>query len=194
LARPLRLFSGDIDDRRNKGQEQRGSHPHIQAIRLTPHSRPDTTKEPTAMGSRKERMKIREENGVTILDLGQVEIWDGADLALLRDTFARKCGRNGCKSLGVDMSSVKYVPSGFFGMLFDWHEMGVAIRLYTPQPRVANMLWFRQFFDEESKGAYRLLSEPKELLAFDDSCDWNDEEEEVWVEEPRPKVGALGNR
>jgi hypothetical protein len=147
------------------------------------------------MGSRKERMKIREEKGVTILDLGQVEIWDGADLALLRDTFARKCGRNGVKSLGVDMSSVKYVPSGFFGMLFDWHEMGVAIRLYTPQPRVANMLWFRQFFDEESKGAYLLQSEPKELLAFDDSCDWNDdEEEEVWVEAPRPPVGALGNR
>ncbi len=145
------------------------------------------------MGSRKDRMKIREENGVTILDLGQVEIWDGADLALLRDTFARKCGRNGCKSLGVDMSSVKYVPSGFFGMLFDWHEMGVAIRLYTPQPRVSNMLWFRQFFGEDSKGAYLLQSEPKEMLAFDDSCDWNDDEEEVWVEGPHPSVGAFGN-
>ena len=142
------------------------------------------------MGSRKDRMKIREENGVTILDLGQVEIWDGADLALLRDTFARKCGRESCKSLGVDMTSVKYVPSGFFGMLFDWHEMGVAIRLYTPQPRVANMLWFRQFFGEESNGSYLLQSEPKELMAFDDSCDWNDEDEEVWVEAPRPSVGA----
>lgn len=145
------------------------------------------------MGSRKDRMKIREENGVTILNLGEVEIWDGADLALLRDTFARKCGRNGCKSLGVDMSSVKYVPSGFFGMLFDWHELGVAIRLYTPQPRVANMLWFRQFFENQSNGSYLLQSEPKELLAFDDSCDWNEDEEEVWVEGPRPSVGAFGN-
>jgi hypothetical protein len=152
-----------------------------------------TPQEQTSMGSRKDRMKIREEHGVTILDLGQVEIWDGADLALLRDTFARKCGRNGCKSLGVDMSSVKYVPSGFFGMLFDWHELGVAIRLFTPQARVANMLWFRQFFNSESNGAYLLQSEPKEMLAFDDSCDWNDEEEEVWVEGPQPSVGAVGN-
>jgi hypothetical protein len=71
--------------------------------------------------------------------------------------------------------------------------MGVAIRLFTPQPRVANMLWFRQFFAEQSKGAYLLQSEPKEMLAFDDSCDWNDEEEEVWVEGPRRSVGALGN-
>ncbi len=144
------------------------------------------------MGSRKDRMKIRQENGTTILDLGPVEIWDGADLALLRDTFARECTRRRCRSLGVDMSSVKYIPSGFFGMLFDWHERGVAIRLYTPQPRVANMLWFRQFFDHEADGSYRLLSEPKELLAFDDAADWGDDE--AWVEEPRPSVAALGNK
>ena len=129
------------------------------------------------MGSRKDRMKIRQENGVTILDLGQVEIWDGADLALLRDTFARNAAARRCRSLGVDMTSVKYVPSGFFGMLFDWHERGVAIRLYTPQPRVANMLWFRQFFEHETNGSYLLQSEPKELLAFDDSCDWDEDEE-----------------
>jgi hypothetical protein len=85
------------------------------------------------------------------------------------------------------------VASGFFGMLFDWHELGVAIRLYTPQPRVANMLWFRQFFNSDTPGAYLLQSEPKEMLAFDDSCDWNEDEEEVWVEGPSPSVGAYGN-
>ena len=80
------------------------------------------------MGSRKDRMKIREQDGVTILDLGPVEIWDGADLALLRDTFTRLCTNQRCRSLGIDMSTVKYVPSGFFGMLFDWHEKGVSLR------------------------------------------------------------------
>jgi hypothetical protein len=143
------------------------------------------------MASRKDRMKIRQENGNTILDLGPVEIWDGADLALLRDTFTRQADRQRCRSLGVDMSSVKYVPSGFFGMLFDWHERGVAIRLYTPTARVANMLWFRQFFEHETNGSYLLQSEPKESLAFDDACDWDTEE--AWVEEPRPSIAALGN-
>lgn len=141
------------------------------------------------MASRKDRMKIREDKGVTILDLGPVEIWDGADLALLRDTFARHCSGRRCRSLGVDMSSVKYVPSGFFGMLFDWHERGVAIRLFSPQPRVANMLWFRQFFEDETNGSYLLQSEPKELLVFDEPGEW--EENEVWVEEPQPSVGAF---
>jgi hypothetical protein len=144
------------------------------------------------MASRKERLKIREDNGVTILNLGQVEIWDGADLALLRDTFCRQIERMGCRKIGVDMSSVKYIPSGFFGMLFDWHERGVAIRLYSPQPRVAHMLWFRQFFENETNGAYLLQSEPKEVMAFDDSCDWG--EDEAWVEQPHPRVGAIGNQ
>src|SRR5579864_9729872 len=128
------------------------------------------------MASRKDRMKIRQTEKGTILDLGPVEIWDGADLALLRDTFTRFCTRNHCRSLGVDMTSVKYVPSGFFGMLFDWHERGVAIRLYTPQPRVANMLWFRQFFEHETNGSFLLQSEPKEVLIFDDGPEWDEEE------------------
>jgi hypothetical protein len=144
------------------------------------------------MGSRKDRMTIRQHEGCTVLDLGPVEIWDGADLALLRDTFTRLIDRSRCRAVGVDMTSVKYVPSGFFGMLFDWHERGVAIRLYTPQPRVANMLWFRQFFEHETNGSYVLQSEPKEMLVFDDGCDWG--EEEAWVEEPRSTVAAAGNK
>jgi hypothetical protein len=143
------------------------------------------------MGSRRDRMKIRHEDSATIIDLGPVEIWDGADLALLRDTFTRQCTTQRCRSLGVDMTSVKYIPSGFFGMLFDWHERGVAIRLYTPQPRVTNMLWFRQFFEHETNGSYLLQSEPKELLAFDDCGGWD--EEEAWVEEPQSTVHAVGN-
>ena len=142
------------------------------------------------MGSRKERLKLHHTDKGTIIDLGPVEIWDGADLALLRDTFTRQCTSNRCRSVGVDMSTVKYIPSGFFGMLFDWHERGVAIRLFSPQPRVANMLWFRQFFENETNGSYLLQSEPKEVLAFDDAHDWD--EDQAWVEEPQPSIGALG--
>lgn len=144
------------------------------------------------MASRKDRMKIRTENGVTILDLGPVEIWDGADLALLRDTFTRQHTGRRCRSLGIDMSSVKYVPSGFFGMLFDWHEQGFEIRLFTPQPRVANMLWFRQFFEDETNGSYLLQSEPKELLVIDEPEGWD--EDEAWVEEPQRPVAAFEHR
>lgn len=87
-----------------------------------------------------------ERGGVTVLDLGSMEIWDGADLSLLRDSL-NQLARSGNDVIGVDMQHVKYVPSGFFGMLYEVYERGIGIRLYNPQPRVRNMLWFRKFFD-----------------------------------------------
>ena len=111
---------------------------------------------------RKKRMTIHLWNETTVLDLGQIEIWDGADLALLRDTLSEQIHVEGAKRLGVNMEFVKYIPSGFFGMLYDWQEKGIEIRLYSPQPNVAEMLWFRQFFDQTEDGSYLLHREPKE--------------------------------
>jgi len=113
------------------------------------------------MATKKNRMTIHHLDGVTVLDLGNMDIWDGADLALLRETLNRLVEDSQCRSVGIDMQYVKYIPSGFFGMLYDWHDQGVAIRLYSPQPNVANMLWFRQFFNHLNDGCHLLHSEPK---------------------------------
>ncbi len=142
------------------------------------------------MASRKERMKIHNWDGVTVLDLGEVEIWDGADLCLLRDTLINMIDKAGCRNIGVNMTYVKYIPSGFFGMLFDWHEQGVEMRLFTPQPHVAQMLWFRQFFEHETDGRYVLQSEPKELLVQHDPAEWNDEHH-AWDDEIEAAPAAM---
>ena len=137
-------------------------------------------------------MKLHNWNGVTVLDLGEVEIWDGADLALLRETLTQLIDRAGCRSIGVNMSYVKYIPSGFFGMRFDWHERGAAMRLYTPQPHVAEMLWFRQFFEHETNGTFVLQREPKELLVKRHPSEWNDEQ--TWDEdEIESDTAVIGN-
>jgi hypothetical protein len=106
-------------------------------------------------------MKLHERDGVTVLDMGEMEIWDGADLALLRDTLTELILDEDCKRVGVDLTYVKYIPSGFFGMLFDWLEKGIDIWIYTPQPHVKKMLWFRHFFEEDAEGRHVLLKEPK---------------------------------
>lgn len=55
------------------------------------------------------------------------------------------------------MTYVKYIPSGFFGMLFDWHDQGtMRIRLFSPQPNVQRMLWFRQFFQKQDDVCFEL--------------------------------------
>lgn len=101
-------------------------------------------------------LSTRQEHGSTVVDIGDMEIWDGADLSLLRDTLTVLIQRERCRSVGIDMRTVKFVPSGFFGMLFDWFEQGIAVRVFDPQPRVQNMLWFRRFFTWESGDCYRL--------------------------------------
>lgn len=130
-------------------------------------------------------LKVTLRNGCRVIDIGSMEIWDGADLSLIRDTLTRLIVTQRQQSIGIDMSCVKYVPSGFFGMLFDWFEEGVTVRLFSPQPRVANMLWFKRFFESEKKDVYCLTgaSADYEEPACDDAeteeawhLDWSDSE------------------
>jgi len=125
------------------------------------------------MVAKKQRMTIHKRDGVSVLDLGEMDIWDGADLALLRETLFNLIEIDGSRSIGVDMLHVKYIPSGFFGMLYDWHDKGIAISLYTPQEHVKQMLWFRQFFNHTCDGQYVLNSDQTEPYAPATHPRWN---------------------
>jgi hypothetical protein len=104
----------------------------------------------------KKSLRIFVRGNVTVLALGDMEIWDGADLALLRESLTRCISVEKKRNIGVDMSHVKYIPSGFFGLLFDWHEQGARIRLFAPQPNVRQMLWFSRFFHPVSDDGFEL--------------------------------------
>jgi len=108
----------------------------------------------------KKPFRLVSRDGFTVLELGSAEIWDGADMALLRETLTRLIKADKLRAIGVDMTYVKYIPSGFFGMLFDWFETGVQIRLYTPQPNVRKMLWFNQFFEAIGHECFELAPQP----------------------------------
>ena len=119
-------------------------------------------------------MTITNRNGVVVLDLGHIEIWDGADLALLRETLSQTISIGRHRSVGIDMRHVKYVPSGFFGMLFDWYEQGVAIHLYSPQPNIASMLWFRKFFANASgDDGHMLCDDPQRTVPTAQRHTWS---------------------
>jgi hypothetical protein len=98
--------------------------------------------------ARKKRHSIDVRDGYHVVVMGDMEIWDGADLALLRETLARLVDAQNRDRMGVDLSYVKYIPSGFFGMLYDYAEKGIGIRVYDALPHVRNMLWFREFFEQ----------------------------------------------
>jgi hypothetical protein len=125
-------------------------------------------------------LTVKRQRGATTIDIGDMEIWDGADLSLIRDTLNRLIQKERRRSVAIQMRAVQYVPSGFFGMLYDWFERGVAVRLLSPQPRVAKMLWFQRFFELESGDCYLLhegLIADEELLADEAQSleNWDDE-------------------
>jgi len=130
------------------------------------------------MATKRKRMNVYEAGDVTVMDLGTMDIWDGADLALIRDTLVLLIQRDGRRKIGVDMAHVKYIPSGFFGMLFDWKERGVEMYLLDPQPNVRKMLWFRQFAERLMDNAWRLTSESQEDLKPEGVGHWEDEIED----------------
>ena len=111
------------------------------------------------------RMLIDVRDGLHFLQMGEMEIWDGADLALLREGLFCLIDREDCDAIAIDMTYVKYIPSGFFGMLFDWQERsGTRFWLTSPQPNVQRMLWFRQFFKQNTDGLYEMTREPIEAI------------------------------
>ncbi len=108
---------------------------------------------------KRQRLKIHSDDTTAVVALDHIEIWDGADLALLREVLSELIEQEKYRSIGVDLASVKYIPSGFFGMLFEWYEEGIEIQLHSPQPNVEQMLWFRMFFRPDPDGHFVLSDE-----------------------------------
>jgi hypothetical protein len=105
----------------------------------------------------KRLLRIYRDDDVTLVNLGDMEIWDMADLVLLRESLTRLNKAEKLHAIGIDMSHVKSIPSGFFGLLFDWYEIGVQIRLYSAQPNIRRMFWFNHFFLETVAGDCHVL-------------------------------------
>lgn len=144
-----------------------------------------------AMAERKNThgLRLSRRRDVMIVDIGDMEIWDGADLSLIRDTLNRLILKQRCQSVGIQMRAVKYVPSGFFGMLYDWFEQGISVRLYSPQQRVANMLWFQRFFEAEHKNCFLLRENLEDFVEIAE--DEEAREAGIWTTDRESVLSAM---
>jgi hypothetical protein len=135
-------------------------------------------------------LHVRTVRGISVVDIGDMEIWDGADLSLVRDTLTVLIARRHRRSVGIDMRHVKYVPSGFFGMLYDWFESGISVYLVSPTDRVENMLWFQRFFAPDRAGMWR-LEDAHERGIDAEMVESVEETEEAWPEAAPAELAAL---
>lgn len=100
---------------------------------------------------------VKMRNGVPVIGLGQAQAWDYGDLVRLRET-ARRLFAEGHRSIGIDMSQVMYLPSGFMNMLCEWTERGKEVLLYHPVENVRGMIWFEEFTEWSCDGAFRVIN------------------------------------
>lgn len=93
-----------------------------------------------------------------LLSLDQTEIWGGPQLIRIRDEMKQRLQHPGTRSVTIDISSVKHLPSGFFGLLHDLRDHGLDVKLLGVQDPIAAMEWFRRFFEAcpEAEPNYRL--------------------------------------
>ena len=130
-------------------------------------------------------LELSLQGSTTLISIGEMEIWDGADLSLIRDTIVQLVASKNNDEIGIDMQHVQHVPSGFFGMLFDWHERGVVITLHRPRARVCQMLWFRKFFKFDQNDSWYLY-EGEGIDEFMDEELWNSSD----YVSPRPSLST----
>lgn len=110
-------------------------------------------------------MIVRQENAldleapeIQIINIGNMEIWNSGTLARVRISM-RRLADAGQARFGIDMQTVKHIPCGFFGLLYDYYDQDISVVLCQPQPIITNMLWFRTFLRPISDNHYEFYDD-----------------------------------
>ena len=98
---------------------------------------------------------VGDRDGIPTVALGPANIWDGGDLGRLRDAAAEVFAA-GNRRIGVDLTHVGVLPTGFLHMLCTWQERGAEVYLFTPRSNVRDMFWFRTFAEPISADVWRM--------------------------------------
>jgi hypothetical protein len=78
------------------------------------------------------------------------ERWEKPEACRMGETVKPLLRDRNLKGIGIDLSDVRFLPSGFFAKLFNWRERGKNVLLTNPHSSVQQMWWFKACFSESS--------------------------------------------
>lgn len=90
---------------------------------------------------------------------------DGSDMSQLRDTLSAEVNGSDVKTIALDILGVEALPSGFFGLLCNWYDLGYRIILAHPSDSVMGYEWMIRQCKRVTKSRQPLL--PIFELTFD---------------------------
>ncbi|OYW22162.1 MAG: hypothetical protein B7Z55_04935 [Planctomycetales bacterium 12-60-4] len=76
-------------------------------------------------------LEVYQAGELTVVGFGGREILDQFSLAEYRDELVTLIEEHNCKSLAIDLTGVKIIPSGMLGVLASIHRMNVEVHLYN---------------------------------------------------------------
>ena len=85
-------------------------------------------------------LRVYETGPVSVLGFGGEEILDQIDLGECRTEILELLEQHNCRVLGFDLTGVRYVPSGFLGLLASFRRLGIEVHLYNPSDDVREVL------------------------------------------------------
>lgn len=85
-------------------------------------------------------LEVYEAGPLTVVGFGGREIIHDINVAPLHDDFNRLIEENSCEQLAVDLTGVKFIPSGMLGLLTSLHRKGIKIEIYNPSDDVRDVL------------------------------------------------------
>lgn len=84
-------------------------------------------------------IRVYEAGPLTVIGFGG-EIPDQIDLAECRSEIVDLLKLHDCKDLAIDLTGVRYVPSGMLGLLASLKRLGIQVCLYNPSSDVREVL------------------------------------------------------
>uniref|UniRef100_A0A7C2PHC8 Anti-sigma factor antagonist n=1 Tax=Schlesneria paludicola TaxID=360056 RepID=A0A7C2PHC8_9PLAN len=76
-------------------------------------------------------LEVYETGELTVVGFGGREILDFISVAECRDELQELIREQQCRTLAIDLTGVKIVPSGLLGLMASVHHSGVEVHLYN---------------------------------------------------------------
>jgi anti-sigma B factor antagonist len=85
-------------------------------------------------------LEVYQAGELTVVGFGGSEVLDRVDLASCRDDLVRLIDEHKCRTLAIDLTGVKLMPSGLLGLLSSIHRLGVEVQIYNACPDIREVV------------------------------------------------------
>ncbi len=85
-------------------------------------------------------LEVYQSGELTVLGFAGRQIQDHFNMAEYYDQIMDLIQENHCQTLAIDLTGVRWIPSGLLGVLMSVHRMSVEVHLYNPSIDIREVL------------------------------------------------------